>query len=150
LVDAIRKLLDIGLLRSNGVRLPRIHHLLQLCELAHHILHERRGGTRIRRAVNGARIHDDAIHEGVHSFEMDGPAGGPVEGSTVALRIIDRHEPDRRRQQRQQAQKNDERIEARFEAIARPPSRGQPQHPNALFHFELPGSLRVIEPDPLL
>src|SRR5438874_3283746 len=59
LVDAPCQLIDVGLLRGDGVGLPRPRDILKLAELANEILREGLCCPPICGHVDAARLHDD-------------------------------------------------------------------------------------------
>jgi hypothetical protein len=62
LVDTLRQIFDIGLLRGDGVGLPSPHDILKLAELAAEIFGERLRCGPIRGHVDAARFHHDGVY----------------------------------------------------------------------------------------
>src|SRR5262249_44785444 len=83
LIDTLCQILDIRLLRGNGIGLPGACDLLQFAELADEIFREGLGGAPIRRHVNAARFHHHGVNEPVDSLEVDRAARDAVEGRVI-------------------------------------------------------------------
>ena len=83
LIDTLRQVFDVGLLRGDDVGLPGPRHILKLAELTGEISAERFRCRPIRGHVNAARFHHDGVDQPIDALEIDRASGRAVQRRIV-------------------------------------------------------------------